>query len=398
MANLNISDASFLGLKFHVAIPAIDYVASFGVMSHDITNERRLQFSSKPKVDVEQVEDFGRKSRIFNAEVVFFGDNYKLELAEFERTLNSGKSGKLMLPDLDEVVWAKYQKHTRKSSAQEGNSTILSVTWVEDYTTQNLGKTTTTNESSAMRAAENSANVESKLNSIQKLAAEAQELLTNNPVISAIKTAESAVTTARVTINSVVNVAKNTRESIISLDKSLTNTVAGLINTVEGIRNLKDQLKLNLRINNLTQYTSNLGAVDFKSVGTSSTSTVNGTSTVVATSTTTAVNISDYKEAISKLKEIVTSIKTDQQSLEIATEGSTKDFTKKTVAVVNEIKDLIDLIKVESTSQILTTINTSLIEVCFENGKTIDELDDVYFLNRHLDDILDIPRNSIIYL
>ena len=53
----NITDASFAGITFHVAVPKAG--SGFGVMSQDISNERRLQISEKPLVDGAEV-DVGR--------------------------------------------------------------------------------------------------------------------------------------------------------------------------------------------------------------------------------------------------------------------------------------------------------------------------------------------------
>jgi len=396
--NWNITDGSFKSVRFHVAIPKKNYTTGFGAVSQEVVTERRLQISDKALIDGSQVEDFGRKARTFNAEVVFFGNDYRNDLATFEKTLNKGTSGKLILPDLDEVVWAKFQRQSRKTTAQDGGSTILSISWIEDIDNKgNLLDDLNSKKKSISTIEKFLADTHAAMNAVQDLALGTQDLIANNVIISAIKEAESLVTTARVTINSVTNISRNTREMIISLEKSLTNTITGLHSAVDGIREMVDQLKNKFTKKSATQYNSNLSALDFKNPSTTTSTSISNDQKVNII-TTTKTQVQDNKEAVKLLKDFAKSIRETQKTLEAQTQGATKDVTLGGIQLVNQINDLIALLNNESTTQVVTMNNTSLLEVCFENGKTINDIDDVYELNRNLTDILDIPRYTVINL
>jgi prophage DNA circulation protein len=396
MVNWQITDGSYKGIIFHVAIPKPNQEVAFGATSQEITNERRLQVSENPLVDGGQVEDFGRKPRMFSSEIVFFGHGYAAKLKDFENKLNEGTSGKLILPDLDEAVWAKYQKHSRRTSAQEGRSTILSVSWIEDISRNNELKPVVTKVSlNGLEATV--ANINSACAGIQQFAAGATDVLNNNPVVNAIKTAQATVTNARVTINSVTNVARNLREQIINQVLTIQNDIAAMKEAITGITHFTDIFTKGLKKSSPTQYNTGLGLVDYKTVGVGTTAQVsNGTQVVTTNQKVTSIN--SFEDAKAKLEKLIKSLSIGKAILETQTQGATVDYSKSSIILINSVKDLITLLDNKSTKQVLTTTNTSLLEICFENNRSVEDVDNVYNMNRHLDDILDIPRDTVIYL
>ena len=220
----NVTDASFFNgvdnITFHVAIPQRIF-GSVGVMSQEITSERRLQISERALIDGAEVEDFGRKARVFTAEVIFFGNDYLPQVTAFEKALNSGKSGTLILPDLEDAVFAKYQKHTRKSTSQDGGSTVLSVTWIEDNSTQKL--TNFERSQAFAKAALAEGNVLDALPTVNQSSSGvlgkisgARAALNSNDYLNKIAQLEGSVVSTTQSINAALNAPKALRAEIRS--------------------------------------------------------------------------------------------------------------------------------------------------------------------------------------
>lgn len=397
MASWNITDAVYKGLSFHVAIPKPNYKSAFGMTSQSISDERRLQVSEKPLVDGAEVSDFGRKPRQFSAEVIFFGSDYGVELKAFEDVLNQGTSGVLILPDLADAVYAKFQKSSRRSSAGDGNATMLSVAWIEDITKERLtnGLRTTTGVITET-GGQSQVSATDKITEISKNSVDSLSVLTNNPLLKAISTAENAVTSARVTINSVLNVPKNSRQDILSSALRIGGEILGLQSAISGIQNYLSSLGINLATDTPTRYNTGAGQVDFKTVDTVSTTVIAGSQQVVSIKSKAPETVSSLAEAVKKLKARSSAISTAKSDLEVKTMGATNDFSLSSVQLINSVNDLILLLSPPADKKIMTTYHTSLIEVCFENGLTIADIPTVQAKNTFLDDILDVPRFTVL--
>lgn len=397
MSSWNITDGKFKNLTFHVATAKR---AKQGIQSQEITKERRLQVSERAMVDGADVEDFGAKPRLFSATVVFFGDNYQDELKAFEAVLDQGTTGTLILPDLDEAVLAKFQKSSRVTQTE--SSTVLNVNWIEDRS-KVIQSTSATTAAQAQAALENG-NTAQAIPTIQEQAAAVNSksdsslsALNNNPFVKALQAAENSVVNSRVQINSVLNVPRNARQQILGTVGRINGEISGLKNAVNGLLNFTDLLSLGLSFASPTRINSGLGKVDFSSVDTVSTQIVSGIS-VVNTNTSQPKNIQSFKEAEKELKKSVKVIDDLKKDLEDQTQGNTDDFNSLCLELVNSVKDLIFVIEEKSTKQVMTTMRTSLLEVCFYNGLTVDDIDRIYKINTQLDDILDIPAFTVVNL
>lgn len=404
MADWRITDGVYKDFTFHVAVPKA--TTPIGITDQEITTERRLQVSERPLVDAADVEDFGRKSRIFTATIVFFGADYQEQLKAFEAKLNDGKSGTLILPDLDEAVLAKFQRSSRRTNSTDGDTTVMQVTWIEDRQTVVSATATTPTQvaASAASAAIQSGNLAQAIPTIQDQAAKvtggadsALSSLSNNPFLKALNAAESAVTNARVTINSVLNIPRNFRQQIISTVRRVQEEINGLKAAINGITDLTTLLELGLTQASPTRYNTGLGAVDFRAVDIPSTSVVGGNNQVVTTPVLTTP-IKSFPEAEQILRAAIDAINISSQDLESQTGGSTSDFSSESVALINHTKDLLQIIEAKATVKVLTESQSTLLEVCFRNGLDVSEVDRVYRLNTQLDDILDIPRFTVINL
>jgi prophage DNA circulation protein len=401
MANeWNITDGSFQGLTFHVAVSKPN--SSFGMMSQDITNERRLQISEKPRVDGAEIEDFGRKPRVLTAEIIFFGLNYQADLRTFEDALNQGKSGVLILPDLDEAVYAKYQRHSRKTSHQDGSSTMLSVTWVEDRTTQvlksNLGQKATLAELRASAQKGASEDVQDALSNAQKNADAAQKALSANTYLNLIAKAERQVVKVTTDINSVLNIPKALKQDIISSQQRMASELANLQAALKGAQNFTSLLSLAFLLPSPTPSNTTVGAIDFTTVDQPITAIVTGTSEVVQAPVVQTPNIQSYTEATAHVGGSTAIIAETNRKLETSTQGKTADVSKAVVKLVNSVKDLLVIIESDSTKLVMTDVQTTLLEVCFKNGLPVSDIDRVYKLNTQLNDILNIAPFTVVSL
>ena len=401
MADPRITDASFKGLTFHVAVPAKN--SPFGVMSQEIVNERRLQISEKPLIDGAEVEDFGRKPRMFSAEVIFFGDNYLELLRAFEAKLNEGSSGTLILPDLDEAVVAKYQKHTRKSSAQDGNSTLLSVSWVEDKTVRTAASLFTPdplNISTVNGKTEDEKKdeVNHKADLVKDAVAATRNLLENNSYLQKITDAQNAVSSQQQTVSSIANLPGDTKNLILGTVSRFKNETDSLQSAMNGLRSYNDILKNNEADGSPTRYNTGLGLADFVSIGVATTTVVSGSAKVVNAVKLPEVVIQSYTDASSKLKASLAVVKSVQATLQKNTKGATDDIVTANIILINSIQDLIKTLDDKSSKQILTESPTSLIELCFRNGLKVKDVNRVHLLNTQIDDILDIPRYTVVNL
>lgn len=398
MSEWQITDASFAGFKFHTAIPKRG--DTVGVMSQEETMERRLQVSERALVDGADVEDFGAKARTFSATVIFFGADYRQQLKDFKAVLNSGKTGILVLPDLDESVFAKFQKAGRRTDTD--GATILSISWIEDKSTVVNTSSATTNQ--AAQAAIQSGNVANGIPTVQdqagkvlSAASDAKDVLTNNAFVSALQSAENSVVSARQQINSVLNVPRTARQNIISVVGRVTSEITGLQGAINGILNFTDLLSLGLTFATPTRINSTLGKIDFAAVDDPKTSIVSGNEQVITTPEP-VKPINNYAQAVTELEASRDAIIASQNELDGLTNGQTEDFKDSTVLLLNQINDLLFILREKPTRQVLTVINTSLMEVCFNNGLQPDDMDRVYRLNTNLTDILNIPAFTVVNL
>ena len=402
----NITDASFFipgqnPVTFSVATTQ-KISNGVGVTSHEVTFERRLQVAERSGIDGADVEDFGRKARTFTAEVIFFGVDYLPRVTEFERVLNLGLSGTLILPDIEEAVYAKYQRHTRKSSVGDGGTTVLSVSWIEDNTKAKLVNYDRIN--SAVSSALASGKVSESLPSVSNAAAAisdniaaARSALSANPFLNALNTAENAVVSATQKINAVINIPKNLRQTILGTVSRVNLELSSLESAVKGVLNLSDLL--NLALSQVAPpYNSTLSSIDFATVDDPVTTTVSGTAQVVTTAPVVATPIQALPDAAPDLALSAQAISKSKEDLESSSNGQTSDFSAAAVKLINSVKDLQAIITQATTTTIMTNSQATLLEVCFRNGKTIADIDRVYANNRQLTDILNIPPLTVINL
>ena len=397
----NITDGSFKGVLLHVA--KRNAKKKFGMVSQEISEERRLQVSERALVDGADVEDFGRKAATFSADIVFFGDNYDEDIKAVRKVLNEGTSGILILPDLDEAVWAKYKESKRKTSAEDGGSTVLSVTWIEDRTSTPLpdlasirASQAATGELAALSAQEKIPSILDKASEVLKKIQIAANSISSNSYLNGLSAAEAAITNARVTANAILNVPKNLREQVLNTKLRIGNELSTLGAAVNGLMNFTGELDL-ASAGDPTRYNIGLGSIDYLAPDTATTTTVAGSQEVVV-SQTKVTPIASLPDAESVLKASIGALTDQKADLEEQTSGAVPEFSTSSVQLINAIKDLLGLIGAAPSRQVLVTSNSSLLEVCFRNGVDVSEVDRIRQLNTGLPDLLDIPPYTVINL
>jgi prophage DNA circulation protein len=396
-----ISDGSFKGVLFHVAIPTI--AANYGMMSQEIKTERRLQVSEKPGLDGAEVEDFGRKARTFSAEIVFFGPDYLDNLTSFEALLNEGTSGTLILPDIKEAVNAKFQSEGRRTTTE--TMTVLSLSFIEDNLISPVSSQAVTQSLAIAALATNNPaaavpTIASKGNQIIAAANAATALLNNNPVLNAIQAANNAVVGVTSTINSVLNIARSTRQTIIGLVAESKNNIANLQAVVQQVMNFSSLLTLPSTTTTSSQAVatstnSGLDSVDFQAVTAPQTSTVNGVDQVEVTASTQA-QVSSMADGQSQLETLLVALQGNRQGLETNTSGNTTDYTAQSINMENFVIDLIQMIAPPPPVKVFSTIMSSLMEICAQNNLDPSVINSVYINNTQLEDILAIPPYTVV--
>lgn len=403
----NITEGKFKDFSFSVAVKD---GAITGVQDHDKKTERKLQESEKPKIDGADVEDFGRKARTFSATIVFFGNDYRDRVVEFDKILNEGTSGILTLPDLQEAYNAKVKSIGQKSSSTDGNSTMFTVEWLEDNAVS-VPKLNRAEE--ILNAQENikNGNTEEVIPTAQSFASKTNEyadksrsLLNNNKFLNDARkslASSSAVTTG---VNGILGVPKSARDQLVALSDQAGGTNDELKSGITGFLGFLDGLKGKSNTSAAagvefapTRFNTTDTASDFMEPDIVTSAVVSGSQQIVKT-TVTEVKIDSFKEAITYFKAKIKEIETNNVQLEDLSRGQTAEYRTSTIFIINSLKDLISIIDDSPSKYVFSSIDSSLIEIMFANGIFIDQLERVHKLNRHLFDIIDISANTVVGL
>lgn len=396
-----VTDASFKGFTFHVAIPNAN--VQMGVQSQEVLEERRLQISEKPAVDGAELEDFGAKHRTFNVTVIFFGPDYRPSLKKFREILNQGTAGTLILPDLDEAVQARYQRSGRTSTASDGSSTLMNITFLEDKAPVAKDAAQLEREASAGakalvqagKLADAQGSVQGICSKITQYANGVSGRLGQNSFLRAIAQAESAVVDITTAANSVANISRNARLQMTSLQNRLDLELDSLKGSVAGVLDFFKNLAENP--DEASRYNLGLGAEDFAAPDIVSAAVIGGSSQVVVQSEPKGF-VQSLPDASEQLKEALKNISSTTENLETTTQGNSADVSQSAIPLLNEISTLISVLEARPTIAVLTRVQTSIAEVCFQNGLDVAEVDRVHRLNPHLEDALDVPALTVVNL
>jgi uncharacterized protein YkuJ len=386
-----LTDGSFKGYVFHVAVPSASAV--HGTTRVEIKDGRRLQTIQRPLRDGAQVRDFGREARRFTAEVVFFGDNYQFELQEFKKKLHEGTPGILTLPDQPTAVVAYFESLTESSSHEAGNTKVCNVTWLEH--TEVASDQPSTGGVFTVTPDTAKANLTAAV-------ANAQSILQNNPLLKAVRAFEAG----------------------LSATRSLTNTVLSLN---DGIRNRIKQLDANLK-STLAFAAQGIAVIDALFRGSPQASTTSSSSTAVDPETGQRVvdyldptsappqpdplaapeidserpfdptTITSSAKAEQYVQGLITALQEDLAELLESSGGRVDDVAAAILATINTLQAYLKALADLGGTLVVVPFEMSLLEVMFQNGRAVEELSAVYKRNTHIEDPLIVPQGSVVRL
>jgi hypothetical protein len=382
----NITRGSFRGVDFHIEIPTTE--RGHGVSSREITTERRLQITKRPLKDGSPVRDFGGDSRVFSAEIHFFGPNYVEDFAKFETILNEGKPGTLILPD-HPAVSAYFWKMTDKAGVEDGK--IVSVSWVEDSTTT-PGEGLVT---AAKTPGENKGLIDSATAALGSA-------LKNNPFLAAVRGVESGLSTVRKSVNTVLALEEGVRNRIIQVQANITGTIDLVKQGIDQITSFRIDLfpqkaKTSRQLG--TDPETGQKIADFSSPDTAP-AIVDPLAKPSAAPVLGAElrNLDSDSGAELFITKLIDSIKADRDTLVADSAGKADDVAAGMTALSNSLGAFLTSLKIANRRQVIVPSEMSLMEVMFQNGVSLDELEAVHSKNLSIDDILVIPAGTLVTL
>lgn len=389
-----ITNGTYKGFDFHIANP-IKGGDVHGVTSIQQVRARRLQQIKRPFVDGGRNKDLGAEQRQITVDVIFFGDNYLTKLRDFENILNDGESGKLLLPDEPETIFASFLRLDKTSRAGETRSKTVRVTWVEDAVVENTDQAAGAAEGFLPKS------IVDASNDLVSLVATANDVLNNNSIIATVRQIESVTGNASNAFINAVGLTQQVRGRIIT-------TVANLTNAYNTILSAKDQL-LGLFGTTDDRGSGFTGGVVDPVTGNTKESLSGDQETVEEVdelapppdepdaeveiqSVETAENLTTFRD------EMIEFLEDQTEQLTQDTGGRTDDVTDATIDVINVFRDLIQVTTPAPPILVQTPVAMSLAEVLFYNGVALENIEDVYRRNTFIDDIMDVPRGTVIEL
>lgn len=386
----NLTDGSFKGFTFSVALP--QKARAHGMVSQQIVHERKLQVVDQPLVDGSGTNDFGRKGRVISAQLVFHGNNLDKDLKSFLDLCNEGTPGILNLPDEPVAINASFQRATVKSEVGQANSKSVEVTWIESDQVAPAHFGSTVGSGFKKSIPEQAAISKSLLGDVISA-------VNSNPVLAAIRKAETGLSTIRSAVNAVTSLAEGVRNRIAQIDGEIRGTLAQITDAIDDISKLlggsssAQQVTFSSSVDVITgQVTADFNDPD--EVTPAPNPLVNDQNP--ATRPVTLTSITSPDSAIIALNALAAQITSNRDELVGDTSGRTNDVYKALTSALATIQDMKASILTESKTLVVVPFELSLLEICFFNGLTVDDVDTVYKSNRHITDPLVVAAGTVI--
>ena len=408
-----VTDGTFKGFVFHVATPTKNF-DTHGSASETIKSSRRIQKVVRPFQNGQKTRDMGADGDVVTETIIFFGLGYKRRFEDFQKVLNEGTSGTLVLPTR-EAINATFESMEESADADNGNSKTARVTWVQDEVSGDL---------IAFGAASGfiPKGLVDAVNSFNEAVEDVLSVIQNNPILATIRQLENITATA---VNSVVlatSLPKAIRdrvlttianmESSLAVAQSSFNTLLGLFDTEEpGSPGAPGSGFEPGRVDPDTGQPLEDGLVDETVVEAEDPLAAPETepdTVVEPRSLETVEGLEDYET------ELITLLQVSIETIQVDTVGRMQDISDATEDAILDIRDTIQAAKpsrsfqsADPTSpsvlgvasiQILTPVELSLPEIMFENGIELSTIDDILAKNTFLDDPNIVPANTVINL
>lgn len=389
-----ITNGKFKGFDFHIANP-IKGGDTQGVTNVQVQKRRRVQVIKRPFVDGARTKDLGADPRQITLDIIFFGPNYLTRLKDFERVLDEGTSGELILPDDPEAINATFVSMDKTSRANETRSKTVRVTFIEDQVVLATDQ--------AVGAAEGflPKGLVSIGNDLNDAVSTANEVLENNSLIATVRQIESLTGNASNAFINAVGLTDQVRGRVLT-------TVANLQNSFNTIIRAKDQLLAQFGVSDSRGSGFTGGVID-EDTGNTVQSLSGDTpepsevdplavpdtqpdSEVELSSTETSDDLNSFRD------QMITFLEGQTEQLAADSDGRTDDVSDSTTGVINLLRDLIAATTPTDPRLVQTPVDMSLAEVLFYNGIPLENINDVYRQNTFIEDIMDIPRGTVIEL
>lgn len=403
-----ITDGIFDGFKFNVAVAQGE---KYGTTDVDTKVDRRIQESESALIDGADITDFGRKARSFDVTVVFFGEDYRDQVKKFEDVLNKGTSGVLVLPDADQAYLAKVKSYSKKTSVADGSVLTMSVSWIEDNGTIKASGDLAIKQAEldAARANIQDGNATDAIGTAQSLSAKvngyadsARSALNENQYLNDARRSLAGGAAFNSGLAGILNVPKQSIAQLVSISDAALGNNDSIKATVSGFLSFLDSFKQKSSTSAAAgadlaplRFNSGVGFADFEEPDTVTTAVISGNQTVVVVKNE-AEKIDSFKTASALLKAQVKDVEANNTEMEALSRGQTSEYRTNIIYMINAMKDLINLIDDKPTQYVFSSIDSSLIEIMFANGVSLDQLERVHILNRGLLDIVDIPAMTVI--
>mgnify|MGYP000067763058 CR=1 FL=1 len=392
----NLTNGSFNGYNFHIAEPKGDKV--HGISSSEMKISRRLQISKRPLVDGASVRDFGANERTFSFEVIFFGKYYLENYLQFETAVNTGTPGELVIPTYPRPIQCYFSEASVKSAVDSHNTIVVSVSFVQDEVTDQVGTNSTTKNLSQKELSE----------LIKNKSTIAKSVIEENEFVSAIEAFEDGLTGARRFATTVSNLQEAVRSKIGNLKGQLLSTLALLGEAIPKIESRTDSLEdissgflekeFNrdiVEISSAVELSTDVETVaDDDGIETSSEGALGEAEIAVEE----VGNINSDVAVEDKLLSISGSLASSSEEMNALASGNAQDVfvaIKDLNSVVYEYKKFF---KQKTLQMVLVNREVSLIEVMFKNEVDADQLEQISSYNTHLEDNLIIPPGEVVYL
>lgn len=392
---VELVDGRFKDVVFHYAVPKDDKV--HGISTEEIADERRLQMIERPFVNGAVINDLGGRAKQYSVEVHFFGPNYAKLSDEFEKLLDQGTAGKLILPTIRRPVLAYYQKRSVSSRYDDGSAKTMHVTWIGTEVSPKLVDATE-------KALLSHASVSETASSAAEAISSAKSILQDNPFLSAVRTFESGLSSARRFSNTILTLKNGVVKRIQSIEANISGTLDLMSEAIGSIRSLLSPESTAGSAShgdtlNLVDSVTGNPIADYSDPDTLPTPkdplANSGPTPVLPVSRT---NVESEAGAERLIAKIVSGLKDNRDSLQGLTLGHTDDVAVAINVVITRVNDFMGSVLTKSSKQVVVPVTMSLNEVLFLNGINPSKLRQYHKMNTHIDDIVVIPAGTVVNL
>lgn len=392
---INLTDGSYKGFTFHVAIPTA--ANPQGIGSEEVELERRIQQIDRPLVDGAKISDFGRKSEVYTAEIYFHGPNYQQQYKAFLAVISDGVPGPLTLPTEPKTVQAAFWKLSRRADASGGNLKVVRVTWVE-HNDQVVGSL-------------NQKSIDSTKSDLDSKISTAKSKLQDNIFLTAVRGFESGLSTVRRASNMVLTLTDGVRNRIKQLDANVSGTLNLLKQTTDEIYSVFGKAKDTSASLQATAQTAKVPAAarfdsttgqriaDFTEPDTVAPAVDPLQKPPISPQIDVPQSNVDTNQGVQIfVQKAVAQMKADRDELLSNSSGRISDVASALTAVMNSLEDFGGTIQTPSVNLVVVPREMTLMEVLFLNGVSLDNLNLIHQSNTHIDDPLVVPAGTVVAL